>query len=156
MLNKPESRGHHHNRGQRPERRPAPPYANRLAARDALPHPLKESRVSDVPLSRRMNGPLPLQPPQAFRRARRTLPQMPVELLHRAGLEFSVEVGVELREPRLVGHDELLCNFPITAERKARRARDRRDITVPIGIVRVAAISWYDISSTSHNRRTSR
>jgi hypothetical protein len=44
--------------------------------------------------------------------------------------------------------------FP-SATRTALLALARRDITVPIGIDSVSAISLYDISSTSHSNRTS-
>ena len=68
-------------------------------------------------------------------------PQMLIEALHRGQLKFAVEIAVELRDPRLVRHDELLCKLSFTAVLRARRARDNLDMTVPIGIVSVAAIS---------------
>src|ERR1700758_3379822 len=40
--------------------------------------------------------------------------------------------------------------------RTAFRALAKRDMTVPVGIDNMAAISWYDISSTSQSRRVSR
>src|ERR1019366_10192057 len=111
-----------------------------------------------------MNRALPLQPAQSFCRASRTRAQVSVQFLHLAGIEFTVEVGVQLSGPRfvsrlfgqVVGHGELLCSFCCTASRRARRARDNRDIPVPTGITSAIAISWYDISSTSQSSKTSR
>src|SRR5208282_556468 len=136
---------------------PVPPC--RLGGRNAFLNSLAQRGIGRVTLARRMNHAFPLQPTQSICRASGTLPQVAVQFLHLSGIEFTVEVGVQLSGPQFVGlfgHGELLCNFCCTASRRARRARDNRDITVPTGIASAAAISWYDISSTSQSSSTSR
>ena len=131
-----EKRGGYGGRGGPPPPGPARPFAGELAA-----YALAHCRSRVVALARRVHHFFPLQAAQTLGGAGRTFPQMGVELFHFGGGQFSVEIGVELCGPGCVGHDEILCNFVLTVTRKSRRARESRDITVPIGMASVEAIS---------------
>src|SRR3984885_3902914 len=85
------------------------------------------------------------------------------------GREFSVDVGVELVGAKvvriemlggLIGLGRLIHrDFPkcgCRSWRRVRRAREMRDMTVPMGTSRITAMSLYLISSTSQRRRASR
>src|SRR5260370_15291230 len=78
--------------------------------------------------------------------------------------EFSVDEGVECVRIEMFGRliglgrlshtDSPRCGC--RSWRRVRRAREMRDMTVPMGTSRIRAMSLYLISSTSQRRSTSR
>src|SRR4029077_8429599 len=54
----------------------------------------------------------------------------------------AIDVCVKFVPPRIAGHYDAPCKFAASSSRMAFRARESRDITVPIGIPRVSPISW--------------
>src|ERR1700690_1406854 len=83
----------------------------------------------------------------AHERRRRASP--PPEAHHRGRYRVSRS---KTHKPWFIPFETVICRLL----RNAFLARDNRDITVPTGMERVSAISWYDISSRSHRRRISR
>src|ERR1700691_3694676 len=120
-----------------PKKRPSP--------RDAILHARPKGGVRHKPLAGGLNRTFQLNFAQAFCGAGGASAQMFSQGARLAGGELSVEIGIEFFSPRLAGHESsdpysVPCNC-CTASRRARRARDNRDITVPIGMARVRAIS---------------
>src|SRR5262249_45580825 len=140
-----------------PERRPPrKPTLPTLFPRNPFQHLRPKRWICRKSLSRRMDRPLPLHPPQTLSRALGATAQMRVKLRRLLRRKFAVKICVEFCGPFLMDHFPPRCSFPFTASRGAFRALDSRAITVPAGIESVVAISAYDISSTSHNNKTSR
>src|SRR5467141_2205737 len=79
-----------------------------------------------------------------------------LDLERSAQIELVVHVGVD----QLLGlgavHDALPCWRPATAACSCLRARDSRDITVPMGMCAMSAISLYESPSISRSTKTSR
>ena len=92
--------------------------------------------------------------------------EMLLDSLLLGGREFAVDVGVEfvgiemvridcwIGLRRLSHRDSPRCGC--RSWRRVRRAREMRDMTVPMGTSRMTAMSLYLISSTSQRRRASR
>src|ERR1035438_347329 len=79
---------------------PVPPRW--LVGRNAFLNSVAQRGIGYVTLARRMNRAFPLQSAQSFCRASRTRAQVSVKFLHLAGIEFTVEGGVQLSGPRFV------------------------------------------------------
>src|SRR6266478_2165773 len=80
-----------------------------------------------------------------------------LDLQRSAQIELVVHVGVD--QPLRLGaiHDALpACSRRATAARSCRRARESRDITVPMGTRAMSAISLYESPSISRSTKTSR
>src|SRR5207249_3664286 len=140
----------HHCRRSHP--RPARPLTR--STRDLLLNALAKFGARAVTLSCGLHCALHLHTAEHIGCAWRAAANMSVDGLHLARGEFSVKICIEFCG-EFVGHRYTLSFFRRTS-RSALRARDRRDITVPMGIESESAISWYDISSTSHSSNTSR
>src|SRR5579883_1203530 len=150
-----KQRGRKDGGGRPPAELPAPVRASRHLGLNLRP----QRRTGLVPQAGGLHRALGLDTDQDLGSARRARLQVRIQCAHLLRGEFAVQVGVELCARVIASHGVCLpvrCSFLANALRSAARARESRDITVPIGTEIVSAISWYDISSTSHSRRTSR
>src|ERR1700733_8688972 len=136
----------HDNGGCRRSKRPSQTKTAPRSCGNLLLHLLPELNTGSVTSSSGLNCTFHLHARKGIRRARRAAADMSVEAPHLLLRDLTVEVSVELRLPRLTNHRSpfqltLSANCCCRPPRRAVRARDKRDITVPIGMASVAEIS---------------
>src|SRR5260221_13715437 len=85
-----------------------------------------------------------------------TVCQMLLDFRFPVGIQLAVEIGLDQLTGRCAFHLGYRFIREVTHSSKRLRARESRDITVPIGTEAASAISLYDSSSSSRMMMTSR
>ena len=130
------------NDDQRRCRCPAPMKRSAWAGRYALLNLAPELGRGRIAFARSLNLALELYSIQHHGGARRTTSQVVVQGPHLVRWQFAIQVDIEFPLPLVASHAQPPPNFCRRMSRSAPRARDNRDITVPIGTAKASAISW--------------